>query len=39
MKRLSEDSDDAYLNSAWANPKQLKSSMRGVDSIKAPGIR
>lgn len=39
MKRLAEDSDDNYLNSSWANPKQLKSSMRGVDSIKAPGIR
>eukprot|EP00607_Mallomonas_marina_P003260 CAMPEP_0182427346 /NCGR_PEP_ID=MMETSP1167-20130531/17104_1 /TAXON_ID=2988 /ORGANISM="Mallomonas Sp, Strain CCMP3275" /LENGTH=227 /DNA_ID=CAMNT_0024609523 /DNA_START=225 /DNA_END=911 /DNA_ORIENTATION=- len=39
MKRLAEDNEDDYLNSSWANPKQLQSSMRGVGAIKAPGIR
>jgi len=23
-KKLEEDSEDAYMNSAWANPKNLK---------------
>jgi len=32
MKKLEEDNDDAYLNSAWANPKNLKSQLIGTGS-------
>jgi len=39
MKRLSENSDDDYLHSSWADPKQLQRSMRGVGTVLAPGIR
>ena len=39
MKRLAENSEDDYLNSSWADPKQLQKSMRGVGIVKAPGIR
>eukprot|EP01041_Mallomonas_annulata_P000708 gene708-1360_t len=39
MKRLAENNEDDYLNSSWADPKQLQKSMRGVGVVKAPGIR
>lgn len=39
MKRLAENSDDDYLHSSWADPKQLQKSMRGCSDVKAPGIR
>jgi hypothetical protein len=32
MKKLEEDNDDAYLNSAWANPKNLKNQLMGIGS-------
>ena len=38
MKRLAESSEDDYLHSSWADPKQLQKSMRGLGTIKAPGI-
>lgn len=39
MKKLSESSEDDYLHSSWADPKQLQKSLRGQSDIKAPGIR
>lgn len=40
MKKLAESSEDEYLHSSWADPKQLQRSLRGQGSaVKAPGIR
>ena len=39
MKQLAENSEDDYLNSSWADSKQLPRQLRGGSSIKAPGIR
>jgi cilia- and flagella-associated protein 298 len=39
MKKMAESSEDDYLHSSWADPKQLQNSMRGVGAIKAPGLR
>lgn len=38
LKQISENNEDDYLNSVWANPKQLQQSLRGQANIKAPGI-
>jgi hypothetical protein len=32
QKKLEEDNDDAYVNSSWANPSQLKNQLNGVGS-------
>lgn len=34
QKKLEEDEEDAYLNSAWANPKQLKDQLHGMSNVK-----
>jgi hypothetical protein len=34
MKKLQEDEDDNHLNSQWANPSSLRSSLHGTSSIK-----
>ena len=39
MKRLAENSEDDYLHSSWADPKQLQRSLRGQSDIRAPGLR
>lgn len=40
MKKLSESSEDDYLHSAWADPKQLQRSLRGQSGdVRAPGLR
>jgi len=39
LKRLSQADDDDYLNSEWADTKQMKRSLQGVTSIKAPGFK
>lgn len=39
MKAMAEANDDDYLHSAWADSKQLKKSLQGQGSIRAPGIR
>ncbi|KNE61836.1 hypothetical protein AMAG_07112 [Allomyces macrogynus ATCC 38327] len=39
LKRLEEDEDDAYLNSAWANPKALKSTFHGIGSVAWKVVR
>ena len=38
MKRLAEADDDDYLNSAWADPKNLKRNLQGIHDIRAPGV-
>jgi len=32
-KKLDEDNEDQYMNSAWADPKQLKGQLHGTGSI------
>lgn len=34
QKKLEEDDEDAYMNSAWANPRQLKDQLQGTSGIK-----
>lgn len=31
-KQLEDDSEDHYMNSAWANPKNLKNQLHGQNS-------
>lgn len=35
QKKLEEDNEDQYLNSAWANPKNLKAQMHGYGEIRS----
>ena len=40
LKKMSEASDDDYLASSWADPKQLQRNLRGQNtSVRAPGLR
>lgn len=39
MKRLAEAEDNDYLNSQWADSKEMKRNLQGVGNIKAPGMR
>ncbi|KAJ1450504.1 Putative flagellar basal body protein [Pelagophyceae sp. CCMP2097] len=40
LKQLAESNEDEYLNSAWADTKQLKNSLQGMTrSVAAPGLR
>lgn len=40
LKKLAEADDDDYLNSDWADPKQMKRNLQGLaGSIKAPGMK
>lgn len=39
MKKLAESSEDEYLHSSWADPKQLQRSLRGQSTVRAPGLR
>lgn len=34
LKKLHLDDDDSYLNSRWADPKQMKRQLHGTDNIK-----
>lgn len=34
QKQLEDDNEDAYMNSAWADSKQLKSSLQGTGGVK-----
>lgn len=38
-KKMAENSEDDYLHSSWADPKQLQKSLRGQSDIRAPGVR
>eukprot|EP01117_Protostelium_nocturnum_P019575 TRINITY_DN8523_c0_g1_i1.p1 TRINITY_DN8523_c0_g1~~TRINITY_DN8523_c0_g1_i1.p1 ORF type:complete len:282 (-),score=119.00 TRINITY_DN8523_c0_g1_i1:161-958(-) len=33
QKKLEEDNEDSYVNSAWANPKNLKNTFNGLENI------
>ena len=39
LKQLAENSEDDYLHSSWADPKNLQRSLRGHTNVKAPGIK
>lgn len=39
MKKLAEADDDDYLNTAWADPKEMKKSLQGLQTVKAPGLQ
>ena len=39
LKQLAEVDDDDYLNSEWADNKQMKKNLQGLNQIKAPGLR
>eukprot|EP00947_MAST-08B_sp_MAST-8B-sp1_P005003 g5003.t1 len=39
MKKLAENDDDDFHGASWANSGQLKGSLLGTASIKAPGLR
>lgn len=34
QKKLEDDNEDSYMNSAWADGKQLKSSLHGQSDVK-----
>jgi len=34
MKAFEEDNEDAYLNSTWANNKNMKAEMHGIGNIR-----
>jgi len=34
LKKLQEDDEDNYLGSAWADPRNLKSTLQGTSGIK-----
>lgn len=37
MKKLEEDNEDQYLNSAWANSNNMKAAMHGTGEIRWRG--
>ena len=39
LKQLAENSEDDYLHSSWADPRNLQRSLRGQSNVKAPGIK
>jgi len=39
LKRLAEVDEDDYLNSEWADNKQMKKNLQGLENVKAPGLR
>lgn len=38
LKRLGETDEDDYLNSEWADTKQMKRGLQGLGNIRAPGL-
>mmetsp|Transcript_9601 Transcript_9601/g.21459 ORF Transcript_9601/g.21459 Transcript_9601/m.21459 type:complete len:280 (-) Transcript_9601:146-985(-) len=38
LKRLAENDEDEYMNSAWADPKNMKRDLQGLGSVRAPGL-
>lgn len=39
MKKLAEAEDDDFHASSWADPRSLQRSLRGIDSLRAPGMK
>lgn len=38
LKRLADNEDDEYMNSAWADPQNMARELQGLGSVKAPGL-
>ena len=38
LKRLAENDEDEYMNSAWADPKNMKRDLQGLGAVRAPGL-
>ena len=38
LKRLADNEDDEYMNSAWANPQNMARELQGLGSVRAPGL-
>lgn len=38
QKKIAENSEDDYLHSSWADPKQMQKTLRGLGAVRAPGI-
>lgn len=38
LKKLGEADDDDYLNSEWADTRQMKNGLQGLGNVKAPGM-
>jgi len=39
LKRLADSCEDDYLTSSWADSKNLQKNLRGMATIRAPGMR
>lgn len=38
LQRLAENEEDEYMNSAWADPKNMKRELQGLGNVRAPGL-
>ena len=38
MKKLSEQNEDDYLNSSWADTSNMKRNLQGLGNVRAPGM-
>ena len=38
LKRLADNEDDEYMNSAWADPQNMARELQGLGSVRAPGL-
>jgi hypothetical protein len=34
LKKITEDDTEEYMNSSWADPRALKNSLRGTNTIR-----
>ena len=39
QKNLEEDNEDAYMNSAWADNRNLKAQLHGTGDVRLGGLR
>jgi len=39
LKRLADSCEDDYLTSSWEDSKNLQKNLRGMATIRAPGMR
>ena len=38
LKRLADNEEDEYMNSAWADPQNMARDLQGLGSVRAPGL-
>jgi hypothetical protein len=38
LKRLADNEEDEYMNSAWADPQNMARELQGLGSVRAPGL-